>query len=397
MSHLLNATELLIPQESLLNAWSVVACDQYTSEPDYWNRVEETAKGRPSALHIMLPEIYLGDDQEARILAINEMMAEYLTGDVFRRYPDAMIYLERRLGGGKIRRGIIGVVDLEAYDYSAGSVSPIRATEKTVLSRVPPRVHIREKAPLEMPHIMLLINDADKTVFGSLNPSELEKVYDFDLMENGGHSTGYLVQGAKAEQLSGAVDALKGAIRIAVGDGNHSLAAAKACFEAIKAEIGPEKAAVHPARYALAEIVDIRDESLVFEPIHRTVFHVDPKQLLDWLDGQPGEDFAIRAVFGGGERTIRIPANGNSLACGALQTLLDRYVAENGGEVDYIHGDDTACQLGRGDGCVSFLLPVFDKTALFEIVDRDGTLPRKAFSMGHAADKRYYLECREIR
>ena len=397
MPSLFHTADLLIPKAENLPAWSVVACDQFTSEPDYWQAVAAITDGKPSTYHITLPEIYLSQQTDERIAAINNTMLDYQNSDLFREFTSSLIYVERRLSSGAVRKGIVGAVDLEAYDYHAGSVSPIRATEQTVLSRVPPRVHIRENASLELPHIMLLINDSDRKIFGSIDAIKGECVYDFDLMQNGGHITGYVLNGTAADALCAEFDNLSGALKIAVGDGNHSLAAAKACFEAIKAEIGAEAAATHPARYALAEVVDISDNSLKFEPIHRTLFGVDAADLLAFLREQNGNDFTVSYVCADDCGEVSIPANGASLACGALQQLLDRYVTEKGGEIDYIHGDDTAKQLGAQAGNISFLLKVFEKVELFSIVDRDGTLPRKAFSMGHAEDKRYYLECRKIR
>lgn len=397
MPSLFHPADLLIPHNEYLPAWSVVACDQFTSEPDYWQAVEAITTDKPSTYHITLPEIYLSQQTDERIAAINNTMLTYQNSDLFCEFPASLIYVERRLASGAVRKGLVGAVDLEAYDYHADSISPIRATEQTVLSRVPPRVHIRENASLELPHIMLLINDSDRAIFDTIDKGNAEVAYDFELMQNGGHITGYVLSGKTAQDLCGLFDNLPGSLKIAVGDGNHSLAAAKACFEAIKAEIGAEAAATHPARYALAEVVDISDDSLKFEPIHRTVFGVDSAKLLAFLREQNGNDFVIPYVCAGETGKVAIPANGNSLACGALQLLLDRYVAENGGEIDYIHGDDTAAQLGSQAGNISFLLQVFEKVELFSIVDRDGTLPRKAFSMGHAEDKRYYLECRKIR
>lgn len=388
--------DLLIPKSELLPSWSVVACDQFTSEPEYWNAVEALTSDAPSAYHITLPEIYLNDRVEERIRRIDETMLDYQQADILRAYPHSVIYVERRLSSGLVRRGLVGAVDLEAYDYAVGSVSPIRATEQTVLSRVPPRVRIRKDASLELPHIMLLIHDRQRAIFGSVNSAASRKIYDFDLMMGGGHISGYLLEGTDADRICASFASLDGSIKIAVGDGNHSLAAAKACYETLKQNIGAEAAAVHPARYALAEVVDLCDDSLVFEPIHRTVFQTDPSALLAWLQGLGG-DYTVHYVCRNGEGEISIPAGGASLACGALQQLLDRYVEAHGGEIDYIHGDEAARALGCQEGNLSFLLPVFDKTALFGIVERDGTLPRKAFSMGHASDKRYYLECRKIR
>ena len=231
MSSLFHPADLLIPRAEYLPAWSVVACDQFTSEPDYRQTVEAITDEKPSTYHITLPEIYLSQQTDERIATINQTMLTYQDSDLFRKFPAALIYVERRLASGAVRKGLVGAVDLEAYDYHAGSVSPIRATEQTVLSRVPPRVHIRENASLELPHIMLLINDSDRTVFGAIDKEVSEIVYDFDLMQNGGHITGYLLNGAAADAICDQFDSLPGALKIAVGDGNHSLATAKECYK----------------------------------------------------------------------------------------------------------------------------------------------------------------------
>ncbi len=389
--------DILLPKSGDLTHWSVVACDQFTSQPEYWDTVEQDTRNCPSTYHITLPEVYLNQpDVEERIQKINETMAQYLAQDLFTTYANAMIYVERTLDDGSVRCGIVGAVDLEAYNFSVGSQSPVRATEQTVLSRIPPRVHIRQGACLELPHIMLLCNDTDGAIFTAARNAATKTVYDFPLMQNGGSICGKLISNEGADAVSAAIEALPGSIRIAVGDGNHSLASAKTIYENLKKEIGVAAAAAHPARYALAELVDVCDPALRFEPIHRTVFGVNPEKLLASISTQADTGYDLPYFCGEERGTVRISANGASLACGALQNALDAYVKENGGEIDYIHGQDTAEELARRPETVSFLLPVFDKPALFRVVEQDGVLPRKCFSMGHAQDKRYYLESRKI-
>ena len=276
--------EILLPDLSRIDGtrWSTVACDQFTSQPEYWEQVRSFVGDAPSTLSLMLPEIFLSESDE-RIPAIHRSMrtalAEWLVP-----CPDAMILLERTQSDGRVRRGIIGAVDLEAYDYRAGSVSPIRATEGTVLERIPPRVKIRRGAPLEMPHVMLLIDDPAKTVIEPLlsGCASLPPLYDFDLMQGGGHVRGYLIGKDRQADVLRALSALRDGqetenpLLFAVGDGNHSLASAKAAYEEIKAALGAERALSHPARYALAEVVNLHDAALEFEPIYRVVFRVDP-------------------------------------------------------------------------------------------------------------------------
>ena len=400
-------TEILLPDFSRIDGtrWATVACDQYTSQPDYWERVRETVGDAPSTLHLMLPELYLSES-DRRIPQIHRAM-ETALNDWLIPYPDSMILTERTQADGRVRRGIVGAVDLEAYDYHAGATSPIRATEGTVLERIPPRVRIRRGAPLEMPHVMLLFDDSRDTVIGPLlsaRPS-LPLLYDFDLMENGGHLRGYRLGAAQQAALTDALDLLtegQGAhpLLFAVGDGNHSLASAKAAYEEVKAALGTEEALSHPARYALAEIVNIHDPALDFEPIYRVVFDVTPAAFLAdftaYAKAQAGTAAAqeFHAVTASGEQIIRVPSPVYQLPVATLQAFLDSRASLT---IDYIHGEDALRALAARPNAVGFLFRGMEKSALFPAILADGALPRKTFSMGHAHDKRFYVECRRIR
>ena len=414
------AAEILLPDFERINGttWSVVACDQYTSEPAYWKDAKAQVGETPSTLNLMLPEIYL-QESESRIPEIRRAMDEALEAHLI-AHPDAMIYLERVQSDGAVRRGIIGAVDLECYDYTAGSTSLIRATEGTVLERIPPRVAVRRGAPLELPHVMLLIDDRRRTVIEEAAPlaKQSKPIYDFDLMLGGGHVTGYLLDAQAQAQILGALGALASGegmterygdatlspLLFAVGDGNHSLATAKASYEEIKAQIGEEAARSHPARYALAEIVNLHDEALQFEPIYRVVFGADRADLLAKLKENvsalkgSAEKQSITVVMGDAEEILEIPTPEQQLTVGTLQRFLDAYLGEHPeASVDYIHGEDSLRNLAREDGAIGFLFDGMEKNDLFRTVLYDGALPRKTFSMGHAQDKRYYLECRKIR
>lgn len=393
------SADILLPCRDLHPYWSVVACDQYTSQPEYWERTAELTAGHPSTLNLILPENLLErDDTHLRIEKINRTMLEYLSGGVFEEFKSAMVYVERRLSSGEIRRGIVGAVDLDCYDYSKGSTSQVRATENTVEDRLPPRLAIRRNAALETTHVMLLLDDPDDGVFGCIASrlGELKVVYDTELMQNGGHVKGYLLDRALCDAVIARIDAIESPLRIAVGDGNHSLASAKLHYENIKKELGEDAAKAHPARYVLAELCNIHDKSMVFEPIHRVIFDTDPEALLGFLATE-GDGFEIKYSYGGRRSTVNIEKSGFKLPLASLQAKLDEYVRQTGAGIDYVHGDDTAEILAQRPGCIAFLLPPMDKSLLFPAVIADGVLPRKTFSMGHACDKRYYLECRKIR
>lgn len=410
---------ILIPQVDSMEKWAVIACDQFTSDPAYWARVAETAGDAPSTLRLILPEAELGTPQEAaHTEEINRTMEAYLANGLFRTYENSFVYVERTLQNGSVRKGLVGMVDLEAYDYNPGSTSAVRATERTVTERIPPRQRVRRNASLELPHILLLCDDDRKVLLEPVGAKKesLTKLYDFDLMEGGGHITGYLVSGEEAAAFEDRLTAytaacpekyqdLPGASLVfAVGDGNHSLATAKSCYEELKAKNPGVDLSNHPARYALVELVNLHDDSLEFEPIHRVVFGVDPQKLLaDLLAAYPGahtgegEGHQFTYVLPGERGTITVPNPTAQLAVGTLQNFLDRYLEENGGKVDYIHGEDVVEQLAGQPGSIGFLLPAMGKDQLFPTVIFDGALPRKTFSMGEAHDKRFYLEARRIK
>ena len=414
--------DILLPKDGTdMSKWAVVACDQFTSQPEYWEAVEETVGEAPSTLRLILPEAHLNaPDVEDRIAAINANMTKYLEGGVFRTYEDALIYVERTQSDGKIRHGLVGKVDLDCYDFTPGSGSLIRATEGTVLSRIPPRVRVRKDAPVELPHIMVLIDDAERTVIEPLTAAaaSMELVYDFKLMQGGGHIKGYLLSEEQKTAVAAALRALKAPevqeakyglkdaapLLYAMGDGNHSLATAKQCFEDLKAREG-EAAYESPARYALVELVNNHDDALQFEPIHRVVFGVDPEEVMTaFFAAHPGahdgvgEGHVVEYLFGGGHGFVTVPDPKLQLPVGTLQAFLDDYLkAHEGAEVDYIHDDDVVERLSMQRNAIGFKLPAMGKDQLFKTVIADGVLPRKTFSMGHARDKRYYLEARKIR
>ena len=413
--------DILLPQNCDLTKWSVVACDQYTSQQDYWERVAQTVGDAPSTLKLILPESQLEDGHfEEHIADINRTMDEYLDQGLFRTLPNALLYVERWLDNKKLRRGLMGVVDLECYDYNAGSSSLIRATEGTVITRLPPRVAVRRNASLELPHIMVLVDDPDKQLIEHLTyeTDRMEEVYDFDLMQNGGHITGYLLPEdlqadvceilntlARPHDFARKYDAKgKPVLLFAIGDGNHSLAAAKAAYEEKKQNTPQEQWADLPSRYALVELVNLHDESLEFEPIHRVCFDVDPDELMkDFLAAYPGAHYGdgdghtITYVFDTEVGKITIPKPTAQLPVGTLQEFLDQWMQTHSGRIDYVHGDDVTWELGRKPGNIGFLLPAMGKDELFKTVIFDGALPRKTFSMGEAHDKRFYLEARKIK
>ena len=387
------SAELLIPPERLLPDWAVIACDQFTSQPDYWRAVREQAGEQSSACQIIFPEAELGSGEADRIASINAAMRRYLDEKLFRCFPDAFVYVERTLLDGSIRRGVVGVVDLEAYDYRPDAVSPIRATEQTVVERIPPRVQIRRDACLELSHVMLLMDDPANTVLDCLTmrKDSLPPVYDFALMQGGGQIRGWLVSGEERDRFAALGRA---PLLYAVGDGNHSLAAAKSCWEARKAA---GAGADHPARFAMVELQNIHDPAQRFEPIHRILTGISPRELLEACKAISAPGGRQVAWYAGEEYGVLEldPALGE-LPVAVLQPFLDRYLAGHGGSIDYIHGEDVAIRLAQAPGALAFLLPNISKDDFFRGIVMDGVLPRKTFSMGHAQEKRYYLECRRI-
>lgn len=418
MNKCYKSADILLPDFKKYSAekWSVVACDQFTSEPEYWKSAEEFVGDAPSTLNMILPEVYL-DESEERTSRINECMKKY-EAELLLEHSDSMVYVERAQSDGTVRHGIVMAIDLEAYDYKKGADSLIRATEATVIERIPPRVAIRRNAPLELPHVMLLIDDPEDSVFASLKAtSDREVLYDFELMLGGGHIKGSLLSDNDKASVADALDALispaameakygdssLAPLLFAVGDGNHSLASAKATYEEVKASLG-DAAKDHPARYALIEVVNIHDEALKFEPIYRIMTGVEPEDVISSLAEYIGtlhgtaEPQKIEYIYGNQKGTLVVPEPKQQLTVGTLQIFIDEYIkSHNGAKVDYIHGEDSVKALAQKPNSIGFIFEGMAKSQLFKTVIFDGALPRKTFSMGHAVDKRYYLECRKIK
>ena len=412
------AADILLPVKTDMEKWAVAACDQYTGEPEYWARVENRVGDSPSTLGLILPEVYLEEtDVNARIDRIHENMRGMLESGFFRYYSNAMIYVERTQSDGMVRRGIVGAIDLEQYDYHAGSSSSVRATEATVAERIPPRLKVRMGAQIELPHVLVLIDDAERTVIDPCKEirERTAPIYDTPLMEGGGKIRGYLLDDAQKKRVEAALEKLNDndafnrkygisgypTLLYAVGDGNHSLATAKEYYERLKAANPGKDLSDHPARYALAEIVNLHSRAIRFEAIQRIVMGVDTEKFMREAEkklGLNGELSSQRfiAIVNGSERLCYIHNRTSELSVGSLQDFIDEYLAKNGGKVDYIHGADVVKQLSKKEGNIGFILPDMQKTELFPTVIKDGALPRKTFSMGHAADKRFYMECRKI-
>ncbi|MCX6054912.1 MAG: DUF1015 domain-containing protein [Chloroflexi bacterium] len=425
--------DLFLPNPNIdLQKWAVIACDQFTSQPDYWEQVAEFVGPVPSTLHMILPEIFLGKSEEiSRTTSTQQKMREYLHSKVLVQNK-GMVYVERAING-KNRRGLMLALDLEKYDFSKGSQSLIRATEGTILDRLPPRIKIREKASLELPHILVLIDDPEDLVIGCIekNKESLPISYDFDLMMSSGHLTGRLVQSPELEKrvIEGleklaqtetfcrkyGVTPDRSVLLFAVGDGNHSLATAKSIWEKIKPAVGMD----HPARYALVEIENVHDKGLSFEPIHRVLFNTkeDPTRAIRKYFGSdvtiaPAEnENAMKRIVNSGSSTGHcfglITSNGfqivsvknpkSNLAVATLQEFLDSWIESGGvGQIDYVHGDDVVVELGSKPDNAGFYLAGMSKNDLFKTVLLDGSLPRKTFSMGEAQEKRFYMESRKI-
>ncbi len=403
---LFTPADILLPKNVDMRKWSAIACDQYTSQPEYWEEMKDYVGEAPSALHLIFPEVYLGRDDEKRISKINKTMAAYLHENIFQVYPNSFFYVERTLLDGSIRRGLIGKIDLMEYDYSAKSSSPIRPTEGTVESRIPIRVRIREHAPLELPHVLALIDDPGKTVIEPIfaQSDAYQTLYDFDLW-NGGHILGKWIPFEKTPPICTALTNLfakcsaPGDVAIPVGDGNHSLATAKACFEKLRRTFPEDQWKAHPARWALVELVNLRDDDLKFEPVHRIIFHTDTTALLrDLRKAFPdnGNSTPLRCIVQGTELTVDLGLPSGLLPVGPLQKFLDTWLSAHSGVLDYIHDDEALKKLASQPGAAGILLPPMDKDALIPTVRQEGALPRKTFSLGHSCEKRYYLEARKI-
>lgn len=391
----------MLPNLDDLSKWAVIACDQFTSEPDYWEKVKEFAGLSPSAYNLILPEALLNEADTGRIAQINSMMNYYLEKNIFTEYKNSFIYVERELLDGSTRRGIVGVIDLEEYDYKEGSTPKIRATEETVKERIPPRKAIRENAALELSHVILLCDDEKHEIIEPITISKytMKKLYSFNLMLGGGKIQGWLIHGDKARALNMRIASYVKrkskdlSLVFAVGDGNHSLAAAKACYEE-----------GFTSRYAMVELENIHDSALKFEPIHRIIKNVDTEKFIAELQKticvkSLKNSWPIKYYSHGKTGTIYIDKSKGASALIVLQRFLDEYIDEYKCEIDYIHDMEALTKLSSEENCVGFELPPFDaeaKSEFFRVISESGVLPRKTFSMGHAQEKRYYLEARRI-
>ncbi len=419
MNNAFKPADILLPDSKTnMSKWAVIACDQYTSEEEYWDETYKNVGENISALNLMLPELYLEDsDVDDRIAQIHKNMDKYIADGVFNEYKDSMVYIERIQSNGILRQGILGMIDLEEYDFSKGSTSQVRATEATVIERIPPRIKIRDNASLELPHIMILIDDENKTVIEPLEAEKasLKELYNFELMQGGGKISGYLIDSDKCNSIISKLDTLGDADKFkkkynvsdillyAMGDGNHSLATAKQFYENLKSQNPDKDFSNHPARYALAEIVNLHSPALDFEAIHRIVKKTDTDKFIKEmtealkLSDTPSEQW-FTYVIKGEETKVYIHNPSSNLTVGSLQNFLDSYLADNNGKIDYIHGIETIKRLSiKKENSIGFILPDMAKSELFPTVIKDGALPRKTFSMGHAEDKRYYIECRKIK
>lgn len=398
--------DVLLPSRGVSVSWPVIACDQFTSEPEYWEKVCRIVGTDVSTLALIFPEVWLGKDNASRIGAIEATMRSYLKNAVLASHPASFVYVERTLCTGAIRRGVVGTVDLEAYDFSEKTDKPIRATEKTVRSRIPPRVAIRKDASLELSHVLLLADDPTDRLLSGLEQKKatLPQLYDLDLMLGGGNLVGYLVSGNDAAEFSQAVAdyekerASVGTLFYCVGDGNHSLATAKTCYEDLKTRLPSEEGQDYPARYAMVELGNIRDKSLAFEPIHRLVVGKNPETVLSQLAKTAGALEGHRITWVAGQKTgeIILDRKFGVLPVAALQSALDDCLPEVGAELDYIHGEASLRKLAQEDNRLGFLLTAIAKEDFFTGVALGGVFPRKTFSMGEATDKRYYTEARRI-
>ena len=406
--------DILIPRGVDMERWAVIACDQFTSDPDYWRRAESFVGGAPSALRLMLPEACLGSpDVPALERAILRSMEEYLAADLFDTRKDSFVYVERTLSGGGRRRGILGLLDLEYYDYRDDARSPIRATEGLVTDRLPPRLRLRKAAALEMPHLVVFFDDPAMAVMDCAAQHAGALLYDTTLMEGGGRVRGRAVQGEGAAAVRRALEALGTEERLrdrygsadspvlyAVGDGNHSLAAAKQSWEALRETLSPAEREAHPARFAMAELVDLHEPDIVFEPIHRVLFDTDPEGFTEaaraWFAPWEGRGRPLRCMTARGDVTVTVDGTiGQCIEC--CEAFAEDYRRRCGGGIDYIHGAAEAEALCRGSRRAGILMPEMDKADLFPSIIRSGPLPKKSFSIGPARDKRYYLECRRLR
>ena len=401
MRNALLPADILLPQNVDMSKWAVVSCDQFTSEPKYWQALADYVGGEKSTLDLIFPEVYLGDNDEARIAKINATMEDYLFEGVFKTIKNSYVLVERTTASGVKRVGIIGAVDLEDFDFTANAKSVIRPTEGVVPSRIPPRLKIRENASLELPHIMLLVDDPDGSVIEKLysEKDKFEKLYDFELNMGGGSVKGYRIDADSVnfsrlwdedEQMQKYGE--KTNFILAVGDGNHSLATAKTYWDNLKKNLSDSERENHPARFALVEVNNVRSEGIIFEPIHRIVFGAG-EEFVEYLKSSLSGDLKVKVVCSGKETYINVPSL-TPLAILEIQKAIDSY---KGVECDYIHGEEHLLAIEKEKGGVAIVMPKIEKGDLFKYVLKNGVLSRKAFSMGEAEEKRYYIEARKIK
>lgn len=409
MSSVVCKRKILLPQYVNMSKWAVVACDQFTAQPEYWKALDEYVGEAPSTLRLILPEIYLQKDNSERVSEINEMMYKYLGGGVFRS-AECFVLTERTMADGGKRLGLIVTVDLDAYDYHRVRTE-IRATEETLPERLPVRIKIRKNAPIELPHILLLIDDKKKSVIEPLyqRRNEWKKIYDFDLNMDGGHIVGYQID--QVDDIIASFDALldpalqtekygyDAGIELAVGDGNHSMAAAKECWEKIKKRLPEEKRKDHPARYALVEVVNLYDEELVFEPINRVVMGCGQEmieELTALLTEQDGKGQSkVSFLFNGQEKEVFVKeTSGRTIQI--VQEYLERPEHKKW-RIEYVHGYQHTVDVANAEGGIGIVMPLFEKSELFDYVVNVGNLPKKSFSLGTAESKKYYIEAKEIK
>ena len=403
MDRIFQEGNFLLPKKEYLNLWPVIAVDQYTSQPEYWQKVKERTSNSPSALNCVLPEVYLSEGNTDQIRVIHEKMKEYLDSDLFDEYPSSYIYIERTVSSGKIRKGILGCIDLECYDYRDRTDLPIRATEKTVIERLPSRIAIRAGAPMELSHVILLCDDRKKQLIESIDPQKLPLLYDLDLMGNAGHIRGWLVCGKDAEAFNQRLEQYykdKGdsTFLFAAGDGNHSIAAAREVYMELKHAHPDTDYSGRPERYMSVELENIHDPIQVFEPIHRLVMNVDPDKVLYELEKERGSENGVTLNWYSQDRkgSLKIDISDTGYLTGTVQKFLDRYENKYGCDLDYIHDLENLISLSEKENTIGFELDPLENSSFFRTIEENGVYVRKTFSIGESDDKRFYLEARKI-
>jgi len=388
--------KILLPIESInKEKWAVIACDQFTSEPEYWDKLKSYVDNVPSTYHLILPEAYLDSEMKHKISRVNDNMDLYLKNSLFEEH-EGFILVERKTPFVERRLGLVLAIDLEAYEYEPGKKGKIAATEKTVPERIPPRVQIRENAPIELPHVLVLLDDQGKEIITKLykNRKSYKKLYDFKLNMNGGYIKGYEIKDTKP--IIDEIEKLPNDLNLIVGDGNHSLASAKVCWENIKKNLSDVEMLNHPARYALVELISLYDEGLTFEPIHRVLFNVD-LSLVRILENRLQGNGKLDVFYNDQTITIDVPEN-PFIAIKEIQEILDEYLEKNKFvEIDFVHGIDSLRKIVKNNNdCVGITMPALEREKLLPYIRENGVLPRKSFSLGEAEEKRYYLEGKKI-